>query len=123
MGGKQWSETEKLGAIVIAVRDGVQDAARRLGVPDRTIYCWLQDAGGIAEVRALANIRAEEGLSMAERAVYDAVAKRLAKNQIGDEDLLRTFRALIEARTEQAPQQAQAAAQANVHVHTVTINE
>jgi hypothetical protein len=121
---RPWSETEKLGALVIAVREGVPEASRRLKVPQTTLYTWLQAAGGVGEVRRLASMRAEEALSVAERAVYDEVARRMTAQAMGDDQLMITFRALVDARREGGGTQQQAQqAQASAHVWNINVSE
>lgn len=124
---RTYTQAEKLGAIVIAVRDGVGEASRLMKLPDRTIYCWLQEAGGVAEVRALANMRAEEALSRAEQSVYEEIETRMKAHVAPDPELHTTFRTLIKSRlgdghTETTNPNPGSAANAQVAVHNWNIN-
>ena len=120
---RSYTKAEKLGAIVIAVRESVPEASRLLAIPQNTIYTWLHDAGGVKEVRELANARAEEALSKSEVAIYEAAARRAAK--ANEADLYLTYRSLARSRLgdgEAPGAKAGAAANAQVAVHNWNIN-
>ena len=122
---RQYTQAERLGAIVIAVRESVPAACRTLNIAERTLYQWLEEAGGIAEVRSLANMRAEEAVSGAIAAVCNEIQRR--QSSLDQEQLMMTLRKVIEAGAEGGPgvkagASAGAAANAQVAVHNWNIN-
>ena len=123
---RQYTQAERLGAIVIAVRESVMEASRQLGVPENTMRTWLAEAGGINEIRALANARAEDALSEAEVAVYREIKQRMTEHTGPDAELHTTFRTLIKSRlgdgAAPADGKAGAAANAQAVVHNWSIN-
>jgi len=118
---KTYTERERLGTLFLALREGVVSASRTTKVPQRTIYQWFEDAGGVAEVRGFVSERAVVALSRAEAAVCEEVVRRAA--MMGDNDLMITFRELLRVRAESAGAIAGAAAQTNVSTTVVNINE
>ena len=119
---RQYTQAERLGAIVIAVRESVPAACRTLNIAERTLYQWLEEAGGIAEVRSLANMRAEEAVSGAITAVCNEIQRR--QSSLDQEQLMMTLRKVIEAGAEGSTNQrvVGAAANAQVAVHNWNIN-
>ncbi|MEX2392764.1 MAG: hypothetical protein WD904_14355 [Dehalococcoidia bacterium] len=94
-------------------------------MPERTLYEWLEAAGGIAEIRNLANARAELSLSEAEKALCEEVARRMRLGKMSDDELMRSFRALLEVHGRQPANStgAAAGAQAAVNVWKISATE
>ncbi len=125
---RTYSETERLGAMTVALRDGVVAASKATQIPQRTLNQWFYDAGGLAEIRAYASAAADRSLSMAELAVCNEVARRAGLKEMADDELMTTFRALVTARatataTAGAAAGAEAGAQASASVINVTVQE
>lgn len=131
-----YTDFERVAVMTIALRDGIVRASVATQTPERTIYSWFADAGGLAEIRNFAVMAADHALSTAEVAICNEVARRAgleggfagAFAGMSDGELMLTFRALVEARaTAKATASAGAAAgaQANAQIHnwTVTIKE
>ena len=119
---KDYSETEKIGTMLIALAEGVAVAARKTDTSSSTIYHWFEESGGIGNIRAFTEAATQDALLTANRAVYEAVAKRVG--DLSDTDLMTTFRKMIEVeaagRGESGPAavaQAGATAIGELHVH------
>jgi hypothetical protein len=111
--------------MTIALRDGVAAASDLSNAPQRTIYTWFEASGGLAEVREYASAAADRSLSAAEQAVCDEVARRAGLKQMTDEELMLTFRSLVQARSVAAAGAragAAAGAEANATVHNWSVN-
>ena len=110
-----------MGLIWLAIRDGVFETERRYGVPRTTLQQWMEKEN--TNVTRTRQFLEEETLAdylRAERAIYAAVSQRAP--WLAADDLLLTFRKLVESRTGLLVSQAQsaqptlAAAQATVTV-------
>ena len=82
--------------MLVALRAGVPAAVQQSGVPERTIYQWFQNMGGLAEIRSVANAAADQALSLAGQAICEEVSRRV--QDLSDPDLLGAFRAVAAAR-------------------------
>lgn len=119
----KYTETQILGTLLIAIREGVPTAARVTKVPQRTIYNWFDERGGLAEIRNYVNIRADHALSAASEAIANEVLRRAEGGKIADEDLMETFRTILGLKVKGDGAGADAAAQANAHVWNINVNE
>ena len=115
---RSYSPTERAGLKWLAVRDGVLTTSRAYGIPTRTLDGWLAADGGLAQVRGFLEDITLSDYLRAERAVYEAVAARAPSLSV--DDLMLTFRKLVESRTgiavTAAGQPALAAAKATVEL-------
>ena len=88
------------------------------GVPARTIYKWLDDAGGIAQIRTYAHEQAGAAIADSKTALCREVVKRAPK--IKDDELMTSYRAVIADNGSEAGA-PEATAQANAQVLMVTV--
>lgn len=117
---RHYTDTERLGLMFMALRDGTKAVEEREHVPATTIRSWFEaSGGGIIEVRRWLEEQTEGDYLRAERAIYDEVIRRT--KGMDRKDLMVTFRKFIEARALPPPPLALAGAQAvaktEVHVH------
>ena len=94
---RHYSPDERMALIYQAIRDGVSATSDRNDVPRSTLTTWLEEFGGISAIRAYLQEQVLAEYLRAERAVYQEVERRLPK--MPNDELARTFRKLIEART------------------------
>ncbi len=113
---RTYTETEKIGTMLLALRHGVAEAVNAVGVPERTVYQWFEDSGGIAAVRKFADNASGFTIATAAQAVAMEVQRRAEAGNLPADELLETYRALL---PKEAPLSAttQAGAQANAAIH------
>ena len=120
-----WEPPEKLGLMMLAVSNGITETSRRHQVPRKTLTDWLSDFGGTARVREFLQDMTYAAFLSAERALHALVQRRAEAGEIHTEELLTTYRRLVDARLGMAqlemeragrPAAAQAAAQVTVTV-------
>ena len=122
---QSYTPTEKIGTMLIALRDGVVAASEQTKTPQTTIYTWFQEGGGIVEVRSFAEAAERVSLVQAKTAMYDEVRRRMHAKEISEEQLMTTFRKvleetqMLESDAPAQPQQAQAQ-QLTINVHRDT---
>ena len=118
---RDYSPTERAGLKWLAVRDGVLTTSRAYGVPTTTLDGWLSADGGLGQVRGFLEEITLSDYLRAERAIYEAVVARAPSLSV--DDLMLTFRKLVESRTglavTAAGQPALAAAQATVTLKVI----
>lgn len=122
-----YPDPARLGLMLLAVRDGVTETAKRRGVPRRTLQHWLEDYGGVKRVQAWLQAETAGAFLRFEQAIYAAAIRQLEGGTINQEELGMTLRKLIDARAilpaqaevtagQPAGQGAAAAAQANISI-------
>ncbi len=94
---KSYSSAERMGIMMLAVQEGVPHTAEKFKMPERTIYSWFREEGGIAEVRAYVESKASASFMRAIDAACNEVVKRLANAT--DEQVMVTFRKMLEVGT------------------------
>lgn len=121
---RDYSPTERAGLKWLAVRDGVLTTSRAYGVPTTTLDGWLSADGGLGQVRGFLEDITLSDYLRAERAIYEAVVARAPSLSV--DDLMLTFRKLVESRTgiavTTAGQPALAAAKATVELHVTEVD-
>jgi hypothetical protein len=118
---RSYTETEKIGTMLLALRDGVVKAGEQTETPTLTIYQWFRDAdpGGIEAIRRFTDAATDNALLDAKRALFVEVARRCDAGEMDQAQLMVTFRSMIEEETKQAVAPlaaAQAGAQATLQV-------
>lgn len=114
---RSYSETEKIGTMLMALNEGVPVAAQRTETPMPTIYEWFNEGGGILKVRSFLESAMLNAGFAAKRAVYDEVVKRAPQAQ--DTEVFVTFREMMREAAGQGPAAAQAGAQAAATLQVV----
>ena len=116
-----YTPVEKMGAMLMTLRDGLGTTSKALGIPESTIAGYFSVYGGIIEVRRWIDSVTLASFQQAERSIYEQVIER-AKDVPIDE-LLATFREMAGKRL--TPIQPLAGAQAGAHseVHVWNIND
>ena len=116
---RSYTETEKLGTMLMALEHGVPVAVEQRNVPERTIYQWFEQAGGLTEIRKVSDEARIHAIAEAGRALCVEVTKRVGK--LSDDDLMITYRKLLEAEATPSgagiQAGAQAAAKSELHLH------
>ena len=110
---RDYPEPIKVGAIILAVNEGVSKAADTLNIPRRTLRLWVERAGGLAELCRIGQLAAEQSLSAARSALGNEVRRRASK--LSEENLITAFTESLKAE-EQARQATTAPASAQVVV-------
>ena len=110
---------ERLGLMLLAVKDGVNATADAHAVSRRTLTAWLSDYGGSAPVRAWLQAETLGAFLRYEQALYAELVRRLPDTP--NDELGMTIRKMIDARAlvpaqhaASVQQPAVAAAQASV---------
>jgi len=124
---RSYSDFERVAVMSIALTHGIAYAVKATKTPERTVYSWFADAGGLAEIRNFANMAAENSVAKAEQALCDEVARRLLLEDTDTDQLLITYRKLLETRANVAAagssSSAAAGSSANAQVINVTVKE
>lgn len=121
---RTYTETERVGVMLMALKDGAYQVAEDLGIPVRTIYAWFDDAGGLAQIRTFVNEAETQSMSNARRAICEEIISRAGK--MSNDDLGVTFRKMLEeggpgAAGVQVGAAAQAVIQVNVDGETIEL--
>ena len=106
-----YDPAERFALMLEAVQTNPYAVAREHNIPKTTLYGWFEEFGGLGSVRAVLEEAAVQSQFAAVRAIYDEVAKRATK--LGDEQLMVTFRHMLEQAKPagEAPQAGPAQAQ------------
>ena len=119
---KPYTAEDKMATMLLALTIGVAPAAEQRDTPGSTIYQWLNEGGGIVNIRNVAEAAMLNAGLEARRAIYGAVSERVAR--LSDPELMVTYRKQLEAEAEthganEAATGAQAGATAigALHVH------
>lgn len=112
---RTYTETEKIGTMLLALEQGVPHAAKVTNTPEPTLYQWFQSAGGLSEIRSFAELSVLHSKMGALKAVYDGVGKAVEEGVAG-EKLLEVFAKLVEDGKALPAAAAQAGAQATLQV-------
>ena len=116
---RTYSDGERTGLMFLAIMDGVRPTAAAHNVPERTLYQWLGDQGGsIAEIREFLEKETQGSYARALRSIHDEVLKRAPR--LSDKELMVTFRAMLDQRSDTAQAVTGAISQASAIVVNVT---
>lgn len=97
---RSYTETERIGTMLLAIEHGVPHAAKETTTPESTIYSWLQDAGGIAQVRRFIEESELTARAQAKQALYKRVIKDLESGDIVPVHALDSFTRILEAESD-----------------------
>ena len=121
---QDYTEAERVGTMALALERSVATVSEQVKIPERTIYEWFEQAGGIAEVRAFTDAARGKALSEASRVLCDEVAKRGRAGDLPTDELMTTFREMLRSEADThggseaaAGAQAGATAIGALHVH------
>ena len=73
---KPYTAEDKMATMLLALTVGVSVAAERRDTPGSTIYDWLNEGGGIVNIRNVAQAAMLNAGLEARRAIYGAVSER-----------------------------------------------
>ena len=113
-----WDDATRFAAITVAIESSVYAASQLTSVPERTIYTWLEGAGGLARIRAVTKARLEHAAGNAGIAVAQSIEAKAKLNSLPDKEALSLVQHILApppstTRTE-APAQAAAFIQVTV---------
>lgn len=114
MAKRSYTETEKIGTMLLALEQGGPIAEQKTGVPHTTIYSWFKEAGGIDIIRQYAEARSGHSVLSAKAAIANEMIRRV--EALGDEQLAGIFREMLKEAAPQLAAAAQAGAQATLQV-------
>lgn len=92
---RSYTDREKFAAMHTALEIGVARTVEITGVPQRTLYHWFSDEGGLAEVRSLVQAQTEQSLSSSIMAICRRVSDDVKEIEL--ESLIGIVRTLIES--------------------------
>ncbi len=97
-GSPHYTDTERLGLMFLALRDGVPETCQRTGIPATTLHTWFQRFSGdtLGAVRAFLNEETEGDYLRAIRAFYAEGIKRAPT--LSDKLVVDTLHRLVEGR-------------------------
>jgi hypothetical protein len=114
MGKRTYTETERIGLMVMAVEHGIPHAAKAGNMAESTIYSWLQKAGGIAQVRSFVEETEFASKLAAKSAVYRQVIKGCETGELIPLVALESFTRIVEAEAKSSGLPAPAVSITNV---------
>jgi hypothetical protein len=111
---RSYTETEKIGTMLLALEQGVAATVEQTAIPRPTIYEWFRSSGGLPAVRTFLEETVFSAKSKAMCAVYDAI-RRSADGDSLSAEMVEALGKLVVDRAE-AKAAAQAGAQATLQV-------
>jgi hypothetical protein len=106
---RRYSETERLGAMSLAVVTNPATASEQTGIPVTTIVTWCDKQGGLIKVRSYLEAAAIDSLAAAKRALSVEMIRRM--KELPDGEFAQTFRELLVAASKAGQADAPVAAQ------------
>lgn len=93
-GRRKYTDTERLGLMFMALRDGTTAVSEAHGVPVQTIRSWFRrDTNGISEMRQWLHGQVTDSFLRSQCSVYTEVERRT--QDLSEEELMETYRALV----------------------------
>jgi hypothetical protein len=88
-----YTDTERLGLMFMALRDGTTDVSEAHGVSVATIRSWFRrDVDGITEMRQWLREHVGQSFLRSQSSIYAEVERRT--RELSEEELMETYRAL-----------------------------
>lgn len=84
----------KLGIMIIAVQDGVPEAAKQFDIPQGTIYGWFKQEGGLNAIREYTQAAATNSFTKLIQRTCDELHLRM--KDAPDDELYETFRKMLD---------------------------
>lgn len=113
---RHYTETEKLGTMLMALELGVAETVKQTDTPRPTIYSWFRESGGIPAVHAFLDETVFSAKAQAISAVYDAI-RRSADGDGLTAEMVEAVSKLATERTESLQAVAAAQAKSELHLH------
>lgn len=118
---RSYSPTQKIGAMALAVTEGVSHASEVAGVPEATLYTWFEnDAEGLRAVRKFVSVGVADSIARARKAISQEIIRRIEK--LEGPELAETFRAMMKHEAEADVPRGQAQGQDQKQLTAVTVN-
>lgn len=113
---RSYTETEKIGTMLLALEQGVAATVEQTSVPRPTIYEWFRSSGGLPAVRTFLDETVFSAKAKAMSAVYDAIRRSAEGDKLGPEMVDALSKLVVERADLRAQAAAQAGAQATLQV-------
>lgn len=84
----------RLGIMLVAIQDGVPSTAQQFDIPERTIYGWFAQEGGLTAVREYAQSAAENSFTKLIQKACDELYSRM--EDASDDELFASFRKMLD---------------------------
>ena len=109
-----------MGAMVLAMQEGVAIAGESFGVPRTTLQNWFKPYGGIGEVGRELEAKARDAGMRARQAVFEAMANKAS--ELRDKQLVEAFGKAL-GTTAEGGAGPTADAHAESHVWNINLND
>jgi hypothetical protein len=88
----------RLGIMLVAIQDGVPSTAEQFDIPERTIYGWFAQEGGLTAVREYAQAAASNSFTKLIQKACDELYSRM--EEASDDELFASFRKMLDTAEE-----------------------
>ena len=103
---QNYTSAQRMTTIALALEVGVTQAATTTDTPSTTIYAWLKDAGGLAELRRISSETVLHAQQRATAAVHEQLRLRAEAGEMTTDQLLQAHLGQVQAAATVAKAQA-----------------
>ena len=91
-----YSESQKLGAMLLGLEQNVTAAAESTGINRTTIYRWYEESGGLQQIKTVSAAQVHHASAVASVAVAQRVKANADSDTIPPKELMDGFRAIVQ---------------------------